>query len=165
MPRGKYRLTATLISVAALAALFASLALAAETTRSEYKAAVEPICQANAQADETILKGVRQEVKQDKLKPAAAKFARAAAALKKAWRELSAVPKPAEDSARLTKWLSYVKAEVGYFERAAKVLRQGKKSQLPRIVVQLERTARLANDEVLPFGFHWCKSRPASSYT
>ncbi|MGN6275677.1 MAG: hypothetical protein ACTHNP_07080 [Solirubrobacterales bacterium] len=150
---------------AGLIAIFASLAFAAEITRTEYKEAVEPICHVNARANERILKGVRQEVKADKLKLAATKFAKAASALKKTWRELSAVPKPTEDEARLNKWLSYIKSEIGYFEQAAKVLKEGKKSKLPRIVVRLEQTARLANSEVLPFGFHWCKSKPASSYT
>lgn len=161
----KGRHTAAFAAVAALVAAFASLAMASEISRAEYKEAVEPICRTNAQANERILEGVRQEVKQGKLKPAATKFAKAASALKKTWRELSAVPKPAEDVARLTKWLSYIKAEVGYFEKAAKVLKQGKKSQLTQIVVQLEHTARLANNQVLPYGFRWCKSKPASSYT
>jgi hypothetical protein len=37
----------------------ASLAFAAEVSRPEYKAAVEPICKANTKANERILKGVR----------------------------------------------------------------------------------------------------------
>jgi hypothetical protein len=165
MPKRRSHVLAALAALAVLLATTASLALAAEVSRTEYKAAVEPICKANAQADERILKGVRQEIKQDKLKPAAAKFARAGSALKAAWRELSAVEKPAEDTARLTKWLGYIKTEVGYFEEASRVLKAGKKSKLPKIVVQLEHDARLANNEVVPFGFRYCKSKSASSYT
>lgn len=165
MLRAKGRLTGALALLALAATAFTSLALAAETTRSEYKTAVEPICKANAQANERILKGIRQDVKQGQLKPAASKFAKAGSALKTTWRELSAVPQPSEDTAKLTKWLSYIKTEVSYFEQASGVLKAGKKSKLPHIVVQLEHYARLANAEVLSFDFHYCKSKSPSSYT
>src|SRR5690606_24551178 len=70
------KLTITAIATAAMLAL-SSLAFAAEVSRSEYKTQVEPICQQSSKPNERILKGVRQRVKQGKLKPAAAKFQKA----------------------------------------------------------------------------------------
>jgi molybdenum-dependent DNA-binding transcriptional regulator ModE len=102
----------TLILTALTAFLaLGSLATAAEQTRESYVAAVEPISKTNTQANEKILKGVRQEVKAGKLAPAGAAFLKAAKALKQTYAPLAAVPQPAADAAKLTKWLSYVKAE------------------------------------------------------
>ena len=143
----------------------ASLALAAEITRDEYKAAVEPICKRNIEANKRILKGIRQEVKAGKLRSAGARFAKAATALDQTRRELNAVPKPEADVARLTKWLGYIKSEGGYLREAAKVLKAGEGRKLPRIQILLEKYIRLANSVVLPFDFNYCQSKPASSYT
>jgi hypothetical protein len=63
-----------------LFAVAAPLALA--ITRPEYKAQVEPICKKNSEANEKILKTVRKEVKENKLKSAGAKFLKASTALK-----------------------------------------------------------------------------------
>ena len=54
-------------SVAFLAA--ASLAFAADAERTEYREKVEPICKQNTQANERILRNVKKEVKQGKLRP------------------------------------------------------------------------------------------------
>ena len=64
---GKRRTLAT-FAMAALALLVAaSLAQATEVTRTTYNESVEPICKANTQANEKILKGVKAEVKANKL--------------------------------------------------------------------------------------------------
>ena len=52
-----------------------------------------------------ILKTVRKEVKENKLKTAGAKFIKASNALNATYNELKAVEQPAEDAAKLTKWL------------------------------------------------------------
>jgi len=139
----------------------ASLALATETSRAEYTAAVEPICKTNTQANEKILKGVRQEVKQGKLVLAGSKFSKAAAALDKAYTQLKAVPQPAADAAKLAKWLGYVKTEASLFGEAAKALKAGNKSKAQTIVVKLTHNANLANNQVLSFGFRYCKLEPS----
>jgi hypothetical protein len=141
--------------------LAAPLALAAEVSRSEYKAAVEPICKANAQANERILKGVRKMVKQGKLKPAGTKFLKASAALLKTYNQLKAVPQPSADEARLAKWLKYVKKEADLFKSAGKALKAGKRSKAQRFVNQLTTNANQANATVLVFSFRDCKFNPS----
>jgi len=135
-------------------------ALAAETSRAEYVAVVEPICHRNTQANERILKGVKSEVKRGKLKPAAA-LAKAAAALQKTYAELKAVPQPAADAARLATWLTYVKSESTLLNATAKELRAGNKSKASHEEAKLVHNANLANSEVRPFGFHCCRFEPA----
>lgn len=133
------------------------LAFAAEQTKESYKSEVEPICEANTKANEKILKNVKSEVKAGKLAPAGASMVAAGKALKKTWRELSAVPQPAESTTKLTKWLGYVKGEAELFEKAGTLLKAGKKAPAQQIVNKLSRNAKLANFEVLSFEFRYCK--------
>lgn len=148
-------------AISALLLAGASLASATEVTRESYVAEVEPICKSNTQANEKILKGVRQEVKQGKLALAGKQFSKAAVALKKAYLQLKAVPQPPADTTRLTKWLSYVKVEVSLFEKAAAALKAGNKPKTQTIVVQLTHNANLANNQVLSFNFRYCKLEPS----
>ena len=145
-----------------LFAVAAPLALA--ITRDEYKAQVEPICKKNSEANDKILKTVRKEVKEDKLKTAGAKFIKASTALKKTYNELKAVEQPAEDTVKLTKWLGYVKKEAELFNSGGKALKAGNKKKAQKFVNQLNTNANKANAEVLAFGFHYCKFNP-SKYT
>jgi hypothetical protein len=145
-----------------LFAVAAPLALA--ITRDEYKAQVEPICKKNSEANDKILKTVRKEVKENKLKTAGAKFLKASAALMTTYNELKAVEQPAEDTAKLTKWLGYVKKEAELFNSGGKALKAGNKKKAQKFVNQLNTNANKANAEVLAFGFHYCKFNP-SKYT
>jgi hypothetical protein len=145
-----------------LFAVVAPLALA--ITRDEYKAQVEPICKKNSEANEKILKTVRKEVKENKLKSAGAKFMKASTALKKTYNELKAVEQPPEDAAKLTKWLGYVKTEASLFKSGGNALKAGNKSKAQKFVNQLNSNANKANAEVLSFSFKSCKFEP-SKYT
>jgi hypothetical protein len=88
------------------AAIFASLAFVAETNRSEYEAAIEPIRRSNTRANERILAGAREEVRRGKLKPAAARFAEASSALDRTLCEIGSVPRPVADEVRLLSWIA-----------------------------------------------------------
>jgi hypothetical protein len=156
------KLTALSLTAMLLFAVAAPLALA--ITRDEYKAQVEPICKKNSEANEKILKTVRKEVKENKLKTAGAKFIKASTALKKTYNELKAVEQPTEDAAKLTKWLGYVKTEAELFNSAGKALKAGNKSKAQKFVNQLESNANKANAQVLAFSFRYCKFEP-SKYT
>jgi hypothetical protein len=144
-----------------VALLLAATAFAAEVGRAEYKEAAEPICKTNTQANERILTGVRKEVKVGKLKPAAAKFAKAATGQAKALRELEALPRPTADEARLAKWFSYLKIEAELFSAAGRKLKAGDKPGAEHVFAKLTPNANKANNEVLPFGFRYCRLEPS----
>jgi hypothetical protein len=153
------KLIFSLIAVVAL--LGAVAASATETERAEYKDAVEPICKANTEANEKILKGVRQKVKTGKYDAAAKQFSAAARALKKTRGQLLAVPKPAEDAAQLTKWLGYAKTEAQLFESIAKKLHNDEATAAQKMVVRLVSTAKQANNQVLDYEFRYCRFQPS----
>jgi hypothetical protein len=158
---GIRRVVGLIAIVALLGGVIVAVAVAAEVTRTSYREAAEPICQANTQANERILAGVRTEVKQGKLAPAAASFSRAAAALRKAIGELKALPPPPADTARLSKWIGDVEVEAGLFGQIGTLLKAGKKAPAERMVAKLESNASKANNVVIHFEFHYCRLEPA----
>ena len=140
---------------------FAAVPAIANETREEYKADVEPICKTNKQASDKYLKGVSKLVKEDKLKPAGQAFAKAAKALEEAHKDLAAVPQPAADSAKLTKWLKEIKAEAALMKTISAKFMQGNKSKATSLAVKLQNNAKKANNQVVLFSFNYCKIDPA----
>lgn len=158
---GKKIFAALSTVVMTLAMLAAPFAEAAEVTRESYKEAVEPICKTNTEANEKILKGVRQKVKAGKLKKAAPQFEKAGKALHRAILQLKAVKQPPADEPRLAKWLKYVGEEEKLFLEGAKKLRANDKVGLQKVVVKLNHNAMQANNQVIPFEFRYCRFEPS----
>ena len=147
--------------LASLALLVASAADAAEASRAEFREAAEPICKVDTKANGRILAGVRVEVRLGKLGAAAARFAKAGGALKRALAQLELLPRPAGDEPRLAKWFETVESEVGYFEAVSQKLKAGQKDAAEQLVSKLTVTATKANSQVLPFEFTYCRLEPS----
>jgi hypothetical protein len=139
----------------------ASTATAAEAGRGEYVERIEPICKVNTEANERILAGVRGEMSRGHLTAAAAKFAKAAAALGKTRTQLLAVTPPSGDQAQVSKWLSGVKGEVELLEATARKLSAGDKLGAQKQVVKLTANANRLNTLMVNFEFHYCRFEPA----
>jgi len=142
------------------AVLLVPLATAAEISRDEYVARVEPICKRNVEANKRIFDGAKDEVKAGELKKASTHFSRAATALGKTIGQLKAVPQPIGDEEKLKKWLGYLEVEADYFTRIGQALSAGKKGKAQTLSVRLNRNSNLANNTVLAFGFDYCKIDP-----
>ncbi len=158
---GKKILAALGVVVLTLSMLASPLALAAEVTRESYKEAVEPICKTNTEANEKILKGVRQKVQKGQLKIAGTQFEKAGKALHKAIVQLKAVAQPTADQAKLAKWLKYVGEEEKLFLKGAKQLKEGNKTAAQATVIRLNHNANQANNQVLAFEFKYCRFEPS----
>jgi hypothetical protein len=155
--------TRSLFALLALT-LFVTSASAAELTRDEYKAQVEPICKTNKEASDRILTGVTKLVKRGKLDKAGQAFAKAANALEKAQKQLAAVPQPSADAAKLTKWLSEIKAESALMRTISMKFKAGDKGKATSLAVKLQNNANKANNQVIAFRFNYCHIDP-SKYT
>jgi hypothetical protein len=149
------------VAVVALVLVVCGAAFAAEVSREEYKEAAEPICKSSAKANERILAGVRAEVKKGQLKTAAAKFSEASREQAQTLRELEALPRPSADEARLTAWFSYLKIEAELFATAGKKLKAGDKAGAQHVFTKLSLNINKANNQVLPFGFNYCRLNAA----
>jgi hypothetical protein len=144
-----------LILVGALLA-GAALAIVPEETREGYVAKVEPICKKNTEANQRILQGVEKKVREGKLQAAGGQFTRAATAFEKAVVELRAVQQPAEDSAKLTKWLKQLDTEATLLRDIGKALKSGKKGKAQSSLSKLDSNGKVANSMVLSFEFNHC---------
>lgn len=146
-----------------MAGLLAALALTpaaaggAEIDRDEYVERAEPICKTNTEANRRIFKGAKEEVRAGELKKASAHFSRAATAFEKTIEQLSALPRPTADEAKLQKWIGYLEAEQRYIARIGKALAQDDKDKAQMLSVRLNRNSNLANNTVLAFGFDYCR--------
>lgn len=158
--RGKRALAVAVVGL--VAAVLASLAgAAAEVSRSEYVKRAEPICKADTEANRRIFKGAKEEVKAGELKRASTHFTRAADAFAKAVAQLSALPRPAADEAKLAKWLGYLGQEQALLGRIAAALAGEDKAKAESLSVRLNRNSNLANNTVLAFGFTYCRIDPS----
>ena len=146
---------------AAVALLGAVPAIAAEATPESFKEAAEPICKTNREANEKVLDGARQNVQAGKLKKASGQLFAAAKALKRARTQLLGVPKPAADTARLTKWLNGIKAEVELLESTGRKLADGDKNGAMRMIIRLKSNANQTNNKVLDYEFRYCRINPS----
>jgi hypothetical protein len=157
------RLSALFLT-AAVFLFAAAIAAAEEVSVESYKAAVEPICQRDSNANKKILKNVKKDVKRGKLKLAATALAKASRALEKAYAELKVVPEPVAEEAKLAKWLGYVRKEAVLLSATGNALRADKKSKASHLETELNHYANLANSTVFSFHFHYCRFEP-SKYT
>jgi hypothetical protein len=151
-----------LLGLALVVALLATVpvALAAEETeidRTTYVERVEPICKQNSDANSRILKGVKEQVKQDKLVPAGKRFIRAASALGTAVGKIAAVPQPSADEAKLTKWIGYLEHEQTFLQKIGKALEGKDKYHAQKLAVELNKNNNKANNTVISFNFKECR--------
>lgn len=153
--KGALRITFAIV-VAGLLLAVPARAEEPPTPRDEYRAAVEPICQANTEANERILKNVRKKVRQNRLKEAGAQFIHASAAFRSAVDKIVAVPRPPEDEARLLKWFKFLRIVQEDLRKAGKALKAGDKILATHEVIRVERASNAANNVSFVFEFHYC---------
>lgn len=148
-----------LISLAFLTAalLPAVTAPAAEApTRDEYVERLETICKPDAEATQRAMKGARADIRAERLAVAAAKFAKATRIFGATVKQISAVPRPSADTAKLGKWFTYLRRQESYLGQITEQLRQDHAIKAQRLTARFIHNGNLANNVVLAFGFDWC---------
>ena len=70
--------------------------------------------------------------------------------------QIKAVPQPVADTAKLTKWLSYLDRETKMLGEIGKALKANKKSKAQTLSVRLTHNGNVANNQVLGFEFDYC---------
>lgn len=152
-------LTAVL-SLAVLALLPAAVALAEEApTRAQYVEQVDPICQANTEANKRILKNVKTKARSkapSKVKEAGAQFIHAASAFGAAETKIAAVPRPPADDARLLKWFKQLTIVRTDLRNLGKALKEGQKILAAHEQIRVERASNAANNVSFVFEFKYC---------
>jgi Pyruvate/2-oxoacid:ferredoxin oxidoreductase gamma subunit len=163
--KGTLRIAA--LTVVAMLLLAAGARAEEPPTRAEYVERVEPICQANTEANQRILKNVKTKARSkapQKVKEAGAQFIRASSAFGAAVAKLAAVPRPAADDARLLKWFKYLGIVEVNLRKLGKALKAGEKILAAHEQIRVERSSNAANNVGFVFEFHSCYLR-ASNFT
>jgi hypothetical protein len=157
MSQGMRKTLATIAALAPLALAVAPLAHAEEQTRESYKAQVEPICQANREANERIMAGAKKRIDGNELKPAGKQFFRLSASLGGMIRKLAKVPPPATDSHRIERWLEIIELLKERVRLVGKYFVEGLKIKGNHEAVLAERAGISANNTTIVLHFHYCR--------
>jgi hypothetical protein len=153
---------AALVAAVLAVAVGAAVASAAtEPTRDEYVARLEGICKPGSDATERAVRGVRADVRAERLAVAAGKFARAERIFKQTVRSISVVPRPAEYRAPLSRWFAALGKEEAYLGQMVKVLRADDVAGFERVSARFIHEGNRANNAVVSFGFNYCSFKPS----
>jgi hypothetical protein len=147
--------TFTALVVAMLAV--APLAPGEEQTRDTYRAQVEPICQANREANEKIMAGARERINKNKLVPAGKQFISVSESFGGLIKQLKPVPGPTADAHRLDRWFGSMQLLKQRLRNVGKYYKAGEKIKATHESILAERSGLSANNISIVFHFHYCR--------
>ncbi|HVS99152.1 MAG TPA: hypothetical protein VHE08_01410 [Solirubrobacterales bacterium] len=133
---------------------------AEEPTRPEYVARLEQICEPGSDATERAVRGVRADVRAERLAVAARKFSRARRIFAGTVRSISVVPRPAADRSTLSRWFAALGKEEVYLGQMVKTLRANDVAGFERVSARFIHEGNRANNAVVSFGFNYCAFKP-----
>jgi hypothetical protein len=147
----------TLAAFAVALLAIAPLAHGEEQTRESYKAQVEPICQANREANERIMDGARERVNSGRLEPAGKQFIRVSTSFGSLIQGVVPVPPPPADAHRIERWIEQMRLLKQRLRNVGKYYRAGERIKATHESILAERSALSANNISIVFHFHYCR--------
>lgn len=165
MPHSANSADGTIVAAAVLAVALVVLAVspalaAEEPTRAEYVSQLEQICKPRSEATARAVRGVRGDVRAERLAVAAGKFARAERIFATTVAAIAKVPRPAADRDTLKRWFSALGREELYLGQMVKTLRQDSVAGFQRVSAKFIHEGNRANNAVVSFGFDYCSFKP-----
>jgi hypothetical protein len=151
------KLLGTLAAVAVALLAIAPLARAEEQTRDTYKAAVEPICQANREANERIMEGARERVNKNELDLVGKQFIRLSGSFGAMIAKLVPVPAPPADDHRVDRWFEQMRLLKQRLRSVGKYYKAGEKIRATHESILAERAGITANNTSIVFHFRYCR--------
>ncbi len=134
----------------------AAVSSAAELTRPEYVAQLETICKPGSEATQRTVRGMRADIRAERLRVAATKFSKARQIFAGTVSSISTVPRPAADRATLSRWFAALGRETDYLGRSAAALRAEDIPRFQRVSGRFFQEGSKANNVVVSFGFDYC---------
>lgn len=147
------------VATVAMALLFAGVAAAEEApapSRAEYVARLEGICKPGALATKRAVRGMRADLRAERLAIAAAKFSKASRIFAATVREISPLPRPLADLVTLARWFHYLDQEESNLRRIVSVLRANRPVAFQHASARFVTSGERADNVVLAFGFDYC---------
>jgi hypothetical protein len=156
-PGNSHRARRAVGAAALLLALVLIASAAAAPERPEYVSHLESICKPGVRATQRAVRGVRSDLRAERLQVAARKLARAGRIFDGTVGRISRVPRPGPDAKQLAKWFRYLRLQESYLARSAAALRAERIVAYQHSSVRFVHTGNLANDVVISFGFDYCR--------
>jgi len=157
MPRP---LTALLVLLAVALPAAAGAETAEAPTRAEYVTRLERICKPRSEATRRAVRGVRADVRAERLRVAAAKFARARTIFSRTVDSIAAVTRPTDDRDTLARWFKALAKEESYLRGIVSSLRAEDVARFERASADFIHQGNKANNIVVSFGFDFCAFKP-----
>lgn len=129
--------------------------------RPEYVATLERICKPDYEATQRAVKGMRADVRSERLALAGTKFARAHRIFAGTVRAIAKVPRPTADRPTLARWFTGLHREEDYLGRIAASLRADDVARFQRVSAQFIHQGNRANNVIVSFGFNYCYFKPS----
>jgi hypothetical protein len=148
------------VVAAACLAAFALSAFAGASAlpdQAEYVSRLESICKPGVEETQRAVRGVRSDIRQERLAIAARKLSRAGRIFDGTVGAISSVLRPPADAAQLSKWFRYLRVQESYLRRAASALRSERIVRYQHNAVRFVHTGNLANDVVIAYRFNYCR--------
>jgi hypothetical protein len=142
-----------------MALLYAAVAGAEEAPapgRGEYVERLERLCKPRALATKRAVRGMRADLRAERLAVAATKFSRASRLFAATVRKISPLPRPPGDKGALVKWFRYLGQEESNLRRIVAVLRADRPVAFQHASARFVKSGERANSVVLAFGFDYC---------
>lgn len=136
-------------------------ASATEPTRPEYVARLEKICKPGTEATQRVVRGMRSDIRSERLQVAAGKFSKAKRIFAGTVGSISKVPRPAADRDTLSRWFAALHREIDYLGEIVTALRAENIARFQRVQGQFARQGSRANNIVVSFGFNYCAYKPS----
>jgi hypothetical protein len=159
--KGTLRIAPLLVALALLAPADAGAEEGVPPTREEYVAQIEPICQANTEANARILRNAKYRAQHGKMKQAARQFIHASAAFGATVEKIAAVPRPPADEPRLLKWFKFLKIVTTNLHEVGTALREEDKIRAAHEGIRVQRSSNAANNVGFVFRFNYCRIAPS----
>lgn len=143
------------------AAPMAAAETAEAPTRPEYVERLEGICKPGSKATQRAVHGMRSDVRAERLRLAAGKFARAKRIFARTTGSIAAVPRPGDDDATLARWFKALDLEKVYLGRIVASLKAENVARFQRVSADFIHQGNKANNVVVSFGFNYCAFKPS----
>ena len=159
--RTRYLLAASVAVLLLAATVAVPISSAAEeVTRDEYVAQLEKICKPGSEATERAVRGVRSDIRHERLSVAGSKFAKAKRIFAGTVGSISGVPRPQPDRATLKRWFTALGKEQVYLGQMVKTLKADDVAGFQRVSARFIHEGNKANNAVVSFGFDYCSFKP-----
>jgi hypothetical protein len=150
------RIASIALAVVALSLPATAVSAGTEVSRTEYVAQLEKICKPGSDATQRAVRGMRSDIRSERLQLAATKFSKARRIFAGTVRSISTVPRPASDQATLARWFAALNRETLYLGRTAAALRAEDIPRFQRVSGRFFQEGSKANNVVVSFGFNYC---------